>query len=243
MSGLTLDMKESYLFHSQISDLWNPTEVWVACLLVIEQFNASMAKNYHVCCGEPDFSANVLPHEIEKLLSLHDSDSYLITWRNKELETMHSFSYFSREKSLSFRFAKELVTRQLDNFGSALADSLPLSNMVVQQQSYLMPLRKHRNPGRNNLYIAPCYNNGRDGYIEGVSAEIWLGEPFWEHAKCSKADVLKQDWLHCEERPSHLYVRAWPEPFSSAEGEQGEIQRRMLDLLFGINAKTPPPLP
>lgn len=238
-------MKEIYLFHARISEVLNTNEIWNSCLPVIEKFSESMGESYHVCCGAPDFSVNISPSEISALLAAHENSSYpyLITWRNKEFETMQGFSYFGKEKSLSFSFSQKLVSLPLDDFGASIACALPLANMLVQQQSYLMPLRKHRNPGHNNLFIAPCYNNGRDGYIEGVSAEMWLGEPFWQYAKCNKQELLSQDWLHCEERDNHLYVRSWPEPFSSAEGEQGEIQRRLLDLLFGINGNTPPPFP
>jgi hypothetical protein len=70
--------------------------------------------------------------------------------------------------------------------------------------------------------------------MEGVSDEMWLGESFWPHAACRREDVLGADWLKVEDRGSHLHVIAWPEPFTSAEGEQGEVQRRLLKLLFGI---------
>jgi hypothetical protein len=236
-------MKESLLFQGNLSEALSAENVWSACLKATEGFSAAMGSKYHVCCGASDFSAKVPPDEIGELLSRHDEGSYLITWRDDRLDTMQSYSYFSNEKSLSFRCAQDLVSQPLDAFGSSLANSLPLGNMLIQLQSYLMPMRKLRSPGRNNLYLAPCYNNGRDGYVEGVSAEMWLGDPFWQYARCTKTDLLKQDWLYCEERLSHIYVRAWPEPFSSAESEQGEIQRRLLDFLFGINGKTPSPLP
>jgi hypothetical protein len=63
---------------------------------------------------------------------------------------------------------------------------------------------------------------------------MWLGKLFWPHAACSKSDVIQADWLKVEDCGSHLHVVAWPEPFSSSEGEQGEIQRRLLKLLFNI---------
>ncbi len=169
--------------------------------------------------------------------------SYLITWRDGDLDAIQRFSYFAKEGKLSFRFLKSIVLHDLDVFGADLADELPISNLIVQQGSYLESLREFLIPNRTNLYAAPGYSNGRVGYIEGVSAEMWLGESLWRYVKCTKQALLEQDWLYCEDRASHLYVRAWPEPFSSAEGEQGEIQRRLLGLLFGISRRTPPPLP
>lgn len=238
------EMKESYLFNARISESLGPSDVWMAVLPTIQQFSSRMGNKYSLSCGSPSFSSKASPNEIVDILKTHDDGSYLITWRNEQIQTMHSFSYFERDRSLSFRFSAEITSPPFDIFGIALANALPLTNMVFQANTYLDSFDdSHWNPGRNNLYLAPCYNNGRDGYIEGVSSEMWLGAPFWQYAKCTKQDLLSQDWLHCEERPSHLYVRAWPPPFSSAEGEQGEIQRKLLDLLFGINEKTPPPLP
>jgi hypothetical protein len=131
-----------------------------------------------------------------------------------------------------------------DDLVRALGERFRFSNVLCSLMSYSLSFHdKWFKPPNSNLFEGPGLSNDRNGYIEGVSAEMWFGETFWQHAKCAKADILKQDWLHCEERPTHLYVRAWPKPFSSAEGEQGEIQRRLLDLLFGINERTPPPLP
>jgi|GEM_PF-4377908 len=114
--------------------------------------------------------------------------------------------------------------------------------MTVQLGSYVRSHYKHRDPGKNNLLLIPSHTNCRGKYEEGVSAEMWLGERFWQYAACSKGDVLSADWLKCEDRGHHMHLEAWPEPFTSAEGEQGKIQRRLLGLLFGIR-ESPPPLP
>ncbi len=236
-------MKESYLFHARIKELLPPVEIWASCLPIIKNFSTSMGDMYHISSAAAKVSVNIPYEEILKVLNYPEATSYLISWDRPDFDHTHSFSYFEKLGKLSFRFAKDISLKKLDEFGFRLANALPISNIIVQQSSYLDLLREFHVPNRTNLHLAPCYSNGRDGYIEGVSAEMWLGEPFWQYAECTKMDLLSQDWLYCEERPSHLYVRAWPEPFTSAEGEQGEIQRKLLDLLFGINGMTPPPLP
>ncbi len=235
--------KESYLFHARMNASMAPVDVWNTCLPIIKEFSKVMGEIYHLSSAIAKLSINIRYQEVSEALDLPKATSYLITWDRPDLDHAHSFSYFSNTGKLSFRFAKDVSCPLLDQFGSRLAEALCISNITVQQSSYLDLLRDFHIPNRTNLYLAPCYSNGRNGFIEGVSAEMWLGEAFWQYAKCTKEDVLRQHWLHCEERPTHLYVRAWPEPFSSAEGEQGEIQRRLLDQLFGINGRTPPPLP
>lgn len=236
-------MNESYLFHVRIKELLSPLEVWTSCLPIIKTFSTSMGYTYHLSSSAAKISVNIPYEEISDTLTHPEANSYLISWDRPGFDGTHSFSYFEKYGKLSFRFSKDISLQKLDEFGFRLADALPISNIIVQESSYLDLLREFHVPSRTNLHLAPCYSNGRDGYIEGVSAEMWLGEPFWQYAKCTKQELLKQDWLHCEVRPSHLYVRAWPEPFSNAEGEQGEIQRKLLDLLFGIDGTTPPPLP
>jgi hypothetical protein len=81
-----------------------------------------------------------------------------------------------------------------------------------------------QNPGRWHI---------RDGYEEAVGAMMWLGRPFWKLTGASKKEVIGQTWLKCHELPNGvLQVQAWPKPFTSAEGEEGEIQNRLRDLLF-----------
>jgi hypothetical protein len=154
-----------------------------------------------------------------------------------------SITYFPKTGEFSMVYSMDELNSP-DRFVNDWISIFPISNAICSLMDYRLSFHaKWFKPPNSNLFQGLGLSNDRDGYVEGVSAEMWLGDSFWQYAKCTKDDVLKQNWLHCEERPTHLYVRAWPEPFSSAEGEQGEIQRRLLDLLFGINGKTPPPLP
>jgi len=91
----------------------------------------------------------------------------------------------------------------------------PLEQMIIDTS---------QNPGRRVMRV---------GYVEAVGYVMWFGEPFWKITGTSKQKVISQDWLKCEERPvGILRVQAAEQPFTSAEGEQGEIQRRLRELLF-----------
>lgn len=80
------------------------------------------------------------------------------------------------------------------------------------------------NPGRRVL---------RCGYVEAVGAVMWLGERFWSVTGTGKQDVLAQDWIICQELPcSVLRVQASNQPFTSAEGDEGQKQDRLRALLF-----------
>jgi hypothetical protein len=148
--------------------------------------------------------------------------------------SLQSYTYFPKYGVFSMRLARGELTAELDYLVAPIFHEFSGTNALAALQTYLRSQRAHRNPGNNNLLLAPAEHNSRDGYIEGIAAEMWLGESFWQYAKCMKEDVLKADWLKVEDRGSHLHVVAWPEPFTSADGEQGAIQRRLLAVLFGI---------
>jgi hypothetical protein len=106
---------------------------------------------------------------------------------------------------------------------------LPLPDLpTVRDRFGRTVLDTSRNPGRRVI---------RDGYIEVVSALMWLGRPFWKLSGASRKRVLAQSWLKCRELPNDvLQIQAWDAPFTSAEGEQGEIQVRLRELLFPDHA-------
>ncbi|MBK1832673.1 hypothetical protein JIN78_01255 [Roseibacillus ishigakijimensis] len=109
-----------------------------------------------------------------------------------------------------------------------------MSNLLLFNSSYRGACRSEYAGSGTDLTRVPAWGIWREGYIEGIAADMWLGEAFWQHAKCSKEEVLAADWLQVEERPNHLYVKAWPHPFDKNEGEQRERQLRLLDFFFGI---------
>jgi hypothetical protein len=87
------------------------------------------------------------------------------------------------------------------------------------------------NPGR----FATC--NGGPAF---VNADLWLGPAFWKYAPCRKEEVLSQPWLKVRDTEHFLHLKAYPEPFTRPDGEQGEIQRKLWQLLFHSDCQWPP---
>lgn len=87
-------------------------------------------------------------------------------------------------------------------------------------------------------------NPGRFDSVAGgpafVCADLWLGPVFWDYAPCRKEEVLAQSWLQCRDTEEFLHIRAFPEPFTRPDGEQGEIQRKLWQLLFHSECRWPP---
>jgi hypothetical protein len=73
------------------------------------------------------------------------------------------------------------------------------------------------------------------------TAEMWLGPDFWQHAKCTKEEVLAADFfLEKRDTPHFLYLKSWHEPFTRPDGEQGRQQQRLWKLLFHEGCEWPP---
>lgn len=82
-----------------------------------------------------------------------------------------------------------------------------------------------RNPGRSVL---------RTGYIESVGSTMWLGSAFWQALNRAQPDWSAIPGLHVEPVADTVAIRAFSEPFTSSEGEQGEIQVAMRRAIFGV---------
>lgn len=89
-----------------------------------------------------------------------------------------------------------------------------------------------KNPGKSRMV---------NGFYRHVASEMWLGSEFWEHASCSKEDVLAADWiLEKKETSQFLYIKTWHELFTRPDGEQGRQQARLWRLLFDEDCEWPP---
>ncbi len=87
-------------------------------------------------------------------------------------------------------------------------------------------------------------NPGRLDLIRGgpafVCADLWLGPAFWEYAACKLEDVLGRPWLEIRHTDYFLRLKAYAEPFTRPDGKQGEVQRRLWQLLFDSDCRWPP---
>jgi hypothetical protein len=91
----------------------------------------------------------------------------------------------------------------------------PLEQLVIDTS---------RNPGRRVL---------RHGFIEAVSALMWLGPSFWLATGAKKDTLRAQSWLRCDELPGGVVrIKAAEAPFTEGTGEPGRVQERLRSLLF-----------
>lgn len=88
------------------------------------------------------------------------------------------------------------------------------------------------NPGREIIT--------QQHYHMTVAADMWLGPAFWKYAPCTREEALKEPWTEVEETEHYLYLKAYPEPFTRPDGEQGRIQRRLWNVLFHQDCEWPP---
>lgn len=179
----------------------------------------------------------VTPEKISQILRSERCtyDSLVLFGENIEVEQGQFLGYFPTQKRITFSFQEPGIPN-LGNFVRRFMATKNVVNFTISDEDYQIDERykPYFSPPVSDLLKAPCYRNQREHYIEGISAEMWFGDAFWQYASCSKEEVIATDWLEVEQRPDHLYVKAWPEPFDNAEGEQGEIQRRLLKLFFDI---------
>jgi|GEM_PF-4999403 len=124
----------------------------------------------------------------------------------------------------------QLESDDFDRLAVSLANGIDLRNAVIETTDFSMNLHMRY---RDDEYVRTLCSQPSGRYEHTIGHEMWFGDSFWDYTACSKKDILNADWLKVEDRGNHRHVVAWPEPFNSTKGEQGEIQRRLLKLLFG----------
>lgn len=84
------------------------------------------------------------------------------------------------------------------------------------------------NPGRRIL---------RRGFVEAVSAVMWLGPSFWAATGANKEALGSGRWLQCNELPGGIVrIKAADTPFTASNSETGQIQERLRSLLFPLSS-------
>lgn len=107
----------------------------------------------------------------------------------------------------------------------------PYSHLPQRSNDLPFPLEQtiidiSGNPGRRLF---------RNGYYEIVAAQMWLGEPFWQLTGKSRAAVEQADWVKVSHPlPNVLKLEATQKCFTTDEGVEANLQRRLRSLLFGV---------
>ena len=163
--------------------------------------------------------------EIDEYLSIVKNESYFCL-SSADDSGRHSFEYQSTSQQVSIHCMKSDLIQGVESLSSKLAQNFSFSNMRYRQEnekSYFLKAFETEwyQPGKHNLFMMPAFYNERDFYIEGVTAEMWFGESFWQYASCSREELVACDWLETEEKGNGvLYVKAYHKEFDEAEGEQ-----------------------
>lgn len=114
---------------------------------------------------------------------------------------------------LEFR-ARSLEYRHLPMKSNRLPP--PLERLVIDTSS---------NPGRRAL---------RRGYIEAVGSPMWLTSRILSEFDIADSELRSNEWLGSELLPSGVWkIAVRNSPFDSSTGEQGRLQDRLRDFLFG----------
>ncbi len=159
---------------------------------------------------------------------------------DQQVVSEHHIHYYESRQEMKISIPITDLVYNIKRFCDSISKVYVFSNILLQSPIYRLELQSYFRPKKTNLYKAPGLINIRSKkYLEGVSSEMWFGVDFWQYAKCSKQELLQCDWLECEDTSDYFYVKAWPELFHSSDGEQGVIQRKLLNLLFGINESRP----
>lgn len=108
--------------------------------------------------------------------------------------------------------------------GGRSYEGLPMRSNGFPPPVEQMVIDTSRNPGRRVL---------RRGFIEAVGSPMWLGESFWSVTGTRREAVCAEEWLRCEtRRGSVVRLRPADAPFTTAEGQAGEVQERLRRLLY-----------
>ncbi|MCF6440740.1 hypothetical protein L1077_14990 [Pseudoalteromonas luteoviolacea] len=89
--------------------------------------------------------------------------------------------------------------------------------------------------------VNPGHWRFKPGYIEGVSAEMWLGKHFFKHVGLDKQALYDVDWLEVTELDNVIHIKAYDKPFDSDVGVQRTLQIKLRKLLFGQSPHTEDP--
>ena len=95
----------------------------------------------------------------------------------------------------------------------------------------------------NEMIIDTRVNPGhwrfKPGYIEGVAAQMWLGDAFFKAVNLDKSALFDVPWLEVNELDNGvMHLKAYDTEFNSDQGEQRAIQIKLRKLLFGQSLHT-----
>ena len=209
------------------------------------------------------------PSQIDEEIRLDDSNAFIIHDRDGlDCQTAHFFSANQYKQFHWLAIGTRRLDRTPDSW-SFLAEALASEGGLylaafdsAQYHSWQkcrdirhyerkfgstrgFPQVNQGSPPTTKAVLDISNNPGRTTEINGfpayVAANMWLGPTFWEHAPCTKEEVLASDlFIEKKDTPHYLYLKGWPEPFTRPDGEQGRVQQKLWRLLFHQDCEWPP---
>lgn len=87
--------------------------------------------------------------------------------------------------------------------------------------------------------VNPGHWRFKHGYIEGVAAQMWLGDAFFKAVNLEKSALNGVPWLEVNELANGVvHLKAYDTEFNSDQGEQRELQIKLRKLLFSHSTYT-----
>lgn len=159
--------------------------------------------------------ARLVVSDLDCLISLRDK------WLKNIIE--HENFVHARIYNTRFDFLQNMTSIQSFEIEGIDHSQLPKKHNGLPTPLAEMTIDTSDNPGRWQF---------QSGYIEAVGAEMWLGKRFFELVNLPISTLKNAEWLDVDELENVVHLTAYDKPFDSAQGEQGEIQNRLHDLLF-----------
>ncbi|TMP83178.1 hypothetical protein CWB73_02970 [Pseudoalteromonas phenolica] len=122
-------------------------------------------------------------------------------------------------------------------------DSLQMSEIHDWPHEHLPKISNGKPAPLDEMIIDTRVNPGhwrfKQGYIEGVAAQMWLGDAFFDAVNLEKSALFDVPWLEATELDNGVvHIKAYDTEFNSDQGEQRAIQIKLRKLLFGQSLHT-----
>lgn len=158
-------------------------------------------------------------------LDIHKFDN-LIKNRESWLKNIYSHESFIQCRVYNTEYSHIQNMRDIQSYElyGLKHDHLPKVNNGMPYPLNMDEIDTSCNPG-NWIF--------RNGYLESVGSEMWLGKHFFNRLNLSVDDLKRVNWLELKELDNGVvYIKSYEYPFDSSEGEQKDIQEKLRHLLY-----------
>ena len=122
-------------------------------------------------------------------------------------------------------------------------DSLQMCEIFDWPHEHLPKISNGKPAPLDEMIIDTRVNPGhwrfKPGYIEGVAAQMWLGDAFFDAVNLDKSALFDVPWLEATELDNGVvHIKAYDTELNSDQGVQRAIQIKLRKLLFGQSLHT-----